>query len=283
MAVRIAAVDDKGGVGRTEIIRLLAERCAQLGLNVLCIDMDYQAILSRRMGVQMHGKDSELPNTSDLMQQGVRRGQAAEIIVPCRWQTPWAKNISLMPAHRALWDIEEAGTGKGNPTGRLDRSLEGVDDRFHVTFLDTRPDMGKASQSVWATSDYLLGVTPADTDGAEGLIRLFVEAFSLAEDLGNPDLQAAGVVLNNYSPDSEQVGQARSLQKVLNSDAFLNPIPIFEDAVPRRAYIKKSANRGVPLETYLSGNTLEQKNRREDAAKFIVPLTNKILEVTGVK
>lgn len=282
MAVRIGVVADKGGVGRTDLVRMLAEQYARLGLSVLSVDMDYQAILSRRLGIKMYGADKDLPSTSLLMQPDVRSGQAAELRIPCRWATESAQRISVIPASRELWEIEEMPS-RGNPTGRLERSLEGADDEDHVTLFDTRPDMGKASQSVWATCDFLLGVTPANTDGAEGLLRLLVEALAYAADLGNPKLKIAGVVLNEYNPRAKwNVSNMDKLRRGLSSSAFPNEIPILDKTIPRRTYIEQSANDGVPLEVQLAGNTLDAEKKREEVNAFLKPLAKQILEVTNV-
>jgi cellulose biosynthesis protein BcsQ len=279
MAVRIAVVADKGGVGRTDLVRLLAETFASQGLSVICGDMDYQAILSRRMGYDMYGHDSDLPSTFDLMQHDVQRGHASKVLTPCRWDTPWADRIQLLPATGQLWDIEQ-NPGKGNPTGRLVRAMDGVDDDAHVSLWDTRPDMGTNSQAVWALVDYLIGITPADRDGSEGMLRLLSYALDYAPDLDNEELKVAGVVLNEFSPRAQE--QQRDHDQLQNGLAqFAPPIPIFERTLPVRTYIRYSASNGMPLETYLS-RTSKDREKLKEARAFMNPLAAEIREKIDV-
>lgn len=279
MAVRIGVVADKGGVGRTDLVRLLAETFASAGMGVICVDMDYQAILSRRMGYDMHGADSHLPSTAALMRHDVTSGQGKDVLTPCRWTTSWAENIQLLPSTGALWEVEE-NPGRGSPTGRLVRAMTGVDDSAHVTLFDTRPDMGIASQAVWAVSDYLVGITPADRDGSEGILRMLAHALTYAPDLGNADLRVAGVLLNEYSARSaEQHEDADRLREGLAT--FPRPIPVFETALPLRTYIRYSASRGLPLETYLGGTSQKDRTKLAESRSFMEPIAQHILEATN--
>lgn len=276
MAVRIGIVADKGGVGRTDLVRLLAETFAAGGLRVICADMDYQAILSRRMGYDMYGEDRELPSTAELMQHDVVTGQAKDVLTPCRWETSWAENIQLLPATGELWKVEEY-SGKGNPTGRLVRAMTAVDDDVHYTLFDTRPDMGVSSQAVWAVCDYLVGITPADRDGSEGMLRILAHALTYAPDLGNEDLQVAGVLLNEFNPRSrEQHEDADRLREGLAT--FPRPIPVFPTALPLRTYIRYTASQGIPLETYLGGTSQEAQRKLGEAKSFMEPIAQHIME-----
>lgn len=280
MAIRLAVVADKGGVGRTDLVRLLAETFARMGLSVICGDMDYQAILSRRMGYDMYGEDADLPSTADLMQHDVTKGYAAKVLTPCRWTTPWADQIRLLPATQRLWDLEE-NPGKGNPTGRLVRAMDGVDDDVHISLWDTRPDMGISSQAVWALADYLIGITPADRDGSEGMLRILSNALAYAPDLGNDELKVAGVLLNEYSDRAqEQRRDHEGLRQGLSM--FDPPIHLFEETLPSRTYIRYSASNGVPLEQYLGKGALRDQNKLNEARGFLDPVAVKIREIIGV-
>lgn len=281
MAVRIGIVADKGGVGRTDLVRLLAETFAANGLRVICADMDYQAILSRRMGYDMHGEDRDLPSTADLMRHDVVSGQAKKVLAPCRWDTSWAENIGLLPATGALWEVEE-NPGKGNPTGRLVRAMTGVDDDVHFTLFDTRPDMGVSSQAVWAVSDYLVGITPADRDGSEGMLRILAHALAYAPDLNNPDLQVAGVLLNEFNPRSrEQHEDADRLREGLAT--FAPPIPVFKTALPMRTYIRYTASQGIPLAAYLGGGSKEAQHKAGESEQFMAQIAQNIMEACNAQ
>ncbi len=255
---------------------MLAEALARLGAKVLCVDMDYHAILSRRLGYDMYGADSGLRSTSDLMQHGCPEGMARDLIQDCRWDHPWAENIKLIPASRALSDIE-SNPGMGNVAGRLHRALAGADDDFHVTLCDTRPDMGKNTQAVWAACNFLLGITPPLRDGAEGLLRLLIEALSYAADLQNPDLRVAGVVLNEfYDRSKEQATTRDALAQALAS--FNPPIEILDPPIPRRTYIEYAGHKGIPL----IEEARRDPDKLEEIDRFLLPLAKTILEVTGV-
>ncbi|MEV4649023.1 ParA family protein [Saccharopolyspora sp. NPDC049357] len=274
MARRAAAVNDKGGVGRTLLIRLFAEYLARWhDLNVLMVDLDHQAILSRRVGFDMWGRDAELPNAAGLFDRRIQAGDAADFIHPIRWdheRFPWAARIHIIPGHEALQDVEE--DGHGNPSGRVRRALDGADDGYDVTLFDTRPDFGKRSQAAWAASHDLFGVTEPWRDEMEGVARLLQRVLDFRDDLDNKELDIAGIIINEFNNPSEHIrNNIAKLERAATAQRVWTDCPL-----PNRRFITEQMSTGEPF----AAMTNVKNTAAIDAA--VEPLIKKFLEVTGV-
>lgn len=284
MAFRIAVVNDKGGVGRTLLVRILAEYLARQDFNVLVVDLDHQAIVSRRLGYDMHNVDRELPNAYGMFPRTVAKGAAAELISPIRWDEqiyPWAQRIHLIPGHEDLVNVEFDNSG--NPTGRVRRALGNVDEEhYDFTLFDTRPDMGKLSQAAWAASDVLLGVCAAWRDEMEGMTRVLRRVLDYREDLGNADLTVGGIVLNEYDPRSRHMRENVELLEdvshlVLDPETAGREQYVWNDCpLPNLRAITAHMSEGQPLAAISETRT---RVRIDDA---IAPIVGKVLEVAGV-
>lgn len=280
MARRAAIVNDKGGVGRSLLVRILAEFLArEFDLNILIVDLDHQAIIARRLGFDMWGRDYDLPNSASLFDRKVQAGDAAGLIHPIRWDAeryPWAARIHIIPGHESLQAVES--DGEGNPTGRVRRALRGVDDAYDYTFFDTRPDFGKRSQAAWAASDDLFGITAPWRDEMEGVARLLQRVLDYREDLGNPNLDIAGIVLNEFQQPSEHIRKnVAKLERAANTDESAPSRVWIDQPLPNRRFITESMSTGTPLSAITKIDQIEALNAA------VMPLCRKFLEVTGVR
>ena len=274
MAHRVAIVNDKGGVGRTLLVRMWSEFLARYhDLNVLVVDLDHQAIAARRFGLDMWGKDSQSPNAFNLFDPKVQAGQAAELIQPIRWDQeryPWAARIHIIPGHEDLQHVE--AYSDGNPTGRVRRALQGVDDAYDVVLFDTRPDFGKRSQAAWAAADALFGITPPWRDEMEGIARLLQRVLDFREDLGNPELDIYGIVINEYNNPSEHIRRNLAKLERASSGRVWDSCPI-----PNRRFITECMSEGRPLSSITNSAHIAALDA------VVKPLCNKFLEATHVR
>lgn len=183
----IAALSLKGGVGKTSVVLGLAGSAAERGLRVLVVDLDPQANATASLD-PVHTPLT----TSDVLFDG-REGIAAEAVVSSGWDS----NIALLPSERAL---EHRATPDGPESSlRLRKTLTGVTDRFDLVLIDCPPSLGELTRNaLYAATDALVVTEPSffAVHGAEQAL----EAVSIVQGHGNPDLRPIGIVANRVRP-----------------------------------------------------------------------------------
>lgn len=204
--MRLSVANHKGGAGKSAVTSGLAEALAARGRRVLCIDLDPQANLSRRLGYG-GGALARLVTVSEVVKAD-EVGCAEQAIATCLWSLPLAECIDLIPSRFDLENrIPEAGQLGAHL--RLARGLVGVTEEYDVVFLDCPPSLGHLTQLAFAASDAVLVPVRPEYDYAAGATR--VREF-LTEHIHNltvpagqlrrpgprprPGLAIAGVIIN---------------------------------------------------------------------------------------
>ncbi|WP_200333784.1 ParA family protein [Thiocystis violacea] len=190
--MRVAAiVQNKGGVGKTTITKILAEYFAREGWRVLAIDLDAQCNLSRRfvcMEYDRSDPDGVLPPTHPDFDekensQWSGRSSSADIYFdgecypyPTSWET-----LLALPGHGPkLRQIElvRADEVRSSVHNRLREflSLGEVQEAFDLVLVDTAPAKGPLTVSaVRAATDLIIPTTlePQPVEGLYGMLQLW--------------------------------------------------------------------------------------------------------------
>lgn len=214
MTHRSANSNNKGGVGKSLLTAQEAAALARRGKRVLCVDMDPQANLTRRLGVEFDPANPIL-TMSEVIKANAD-GVGEEAVVPCGWATPAgeatteAAMIDVLPSRFDLIN-RELEAGMVGATRRLQRSLDGWSDRYDVVLIDTPPNLGPLVQMAFAAVDTVIIPTDAGYDSIEAAIRVsdFVQRHGV--DLGNPVLGVGGVIVNRKRATVEDDYQVRGL------------------------------------------------------------------------
>jgi len=182
----ISIANHKGGVGKTATTHALGAGLAELGQNVLIIDLDPQASLSGACGFS--GSD---PSLADVMGGDKKGTVKLEGIVK-----RVSENLSLAPS-----DLSLAGTDRGlyQRLGRenvLKRALETVSASFDVCLIDCPPSLSLLTvNALNAAHGVLIPTQPAAAD-MRGL-KMFFNTLDDMSEL-NPDLEIIGVLPTFY-------------------------------------------------------------------------------------
>jgi cellulose biosynthesis protein BcsQ len=249
--VRFSIANHKGGAGKSTVTACLAEALAARGCRVLCIDLDPQANLSRRLG---YGGDalaglvtvSEVIKTDEI-------GCAAQAITPCRWGSPLAQAIDLIPSRFDLENrISEAGQLGAHL--RLARGLAGVTNDYDVVFIDCPPSLGHLVQLGFAASDAVLVPVRPEYDYVAGATRvrefLTEHARHLALPPGplrrpgprpRPGLAIGGVMINEQDRRRGLHTWHRDSLVELFGDLVWQP------SIPSRSALAEAIDAGEPL------------------------------------
>jgi len=225
MARTVGIANNKGGVGKSQVTVHLADALARAGNTVLVVDLDPQANATRRLGVTIDPAQP-IPTMSEVLKSG-ERGVGEGAVVPCGWvdgtgaPLPSAENIDLLPARFDLIN-RESESGQVGAVRRLKKSLDGWAEDYDVVLIDTPPNLGHLTQMAMAAADAILIPTDPAYDSAEAAIRVRDFATVHAEDLGNPGLYVAGVIITRYRKTLEAEEQIKGLSENFG-DLLWNP------------------------------------------------------------
>lgn len=206
----------KGGVGKSGGVVQTAAALARKGLDVLVVDMDSQANASRMLGAAWN-PDEPTATVSEAIVAN-QRGAASGAAVACGWvddageATAEAQRIDVVPSRFDLTNRENEA-GQVGAVRRLKKALEGWTNDYDYVLIDAPPSLGHLVQMSMAASDAVIIVTQPEYSSAEAAIRTADFVAQHAEDLGNPNLRVAGVLVNMYRGTGEHTSQIEGFRE----------------------------------------------------------------------
>jgi chromosome partitioning protein len=177
MAVTIAVLSQKGGTGKTTMVRTLTDVFRRIGLRTLAVDLDPQGNLSDYLDVDPQAN----PTVADVLGG---RAKAAEAI-----------HGDVIPANLGLAETELVLGGKMGRELTLRRALREVEDDYDVVLIDCPPALGLLTVNALVAADYALLSAEAQYFALQG-VQQALEVIDTARENVNPDLEWLGVVLN---------------------------------------------------------------------------------------
>ena len=177
MGVTIAVLSQKGGTGKTTMVRTLADVFRRVGLEVLTVDLDPQGNLSDYFDVDPEAT----PSIGDVL---AGRAEATAAI-----------HGDVIPANLSLAEAELLLAGKMGRELTLKRALKPIKDRYDVILLDCPPSLGLLTVNALVAADQALLTTEAQYFALQG-VEQALEVIELARDGLNPELGWLGVVFN---------------------------------------------------------------------------------------
>lgn len=177
MAVTIAVLSQKGGTGKTTMVRTLTDVFRRVGLSTLAVDLDPQGNLSDYLDVDPDAS----PTVGDVLSG---RARAADAV-----------HGGIIPANLGLAESELAMSGKMGRELTLRRALREVEGGYDVVLIDCPPALGLLTVNALVAADYALLSAEAQYFAMQG-VEQALEVIELARENLNPDLEWLGVVLN---------------------------------------------------------------------------------------
>jgi chromosome partitioning protein len=179
MATTIAVLSQKGGTGKTTIVRTLAEIMRRIDLPTLTIDLDPQGNLSDYFDVPPEAQ----PTIAEVL--GGRATIAEAIYEPAQ----------TIPANLSLAEAELALAGKIGRELTLRRALAKTPERYKLILIDCPPALGLLTVNALAGADYALITAEAQYFALQG-VEQALAVIELARENLHPDLALLGILLN---------------------------------------------------------------------------------------
>ncbi len=209
-----AVANQKGGVGKTTLVLLLAGSLGAAGRQVLVVDADPQGNATDTLAPDFDAEAQ--PSVYDAMEAG-GEGAAAGAIIPTLWP-----GVDLLPG-----DIQLARTNSVRARGveqQLRKALAGVTGPYAVVLIDCPPSLGPVADAAMVAADALLVVTEPTKDALNGVRLLLDSAEAIREDYRD-DLALCGVVINRLGRNSSRALRAEQVRESFGAQVFEPPLP----------------------------------------------------------
>ena len=235
----ITIANQKGGVGKTTSVVNLASAYSLLGLNVLVVDLDYQANTSSLLGVKKKAAESD-NNVTFAIKNKVT--DIDDVIIKTKF-----KNIDCLSATKPLGEIPEQYLGKASQFQLLHPFLFSKSiNKYELVIIDTHPSCDVLFQSALAASDYYLIPIFPEEDSIEGLGDQLEKAEEVRE-YQNPMLMFLGCFVSCFKKENTT---HRKFDQQLNDVSEGGKFKVFKTRIPSSTSVAAAATEKKPLHHY---------------------------------
>jgi len=183
--ITFAAINEKGGSGRTTVFTNLAAGLAARGRRVLLVDADEQGHATIACGFE------KFAGLYDLM---VRRRPWSEVY--CAVDPAWYGSGGLSNLYVAGSNVETRSIALNiTDAWTLAARLREVADQFEFCLIDTSPTPSLLHSTIYLAADYIICPTELEVLGLDGLHES-VKRVQAARAVHGADLRLAGVIPN---------------------------------------------------------------------------------------
>jgi chromosome partitioning protein len=265
MAETIAVLSQKGGTGKTTLVRSLTDVFTRLGVDTLAVDADPQGNLSDYFDTDA---DAE-PTLSDVLQAKVRAAEAV--------------HGQVIPANLTLAEAELALAGRIGREVTLRSALMDLKRNRELILIDCPPTLGLLTVNALVAADHAILSTEAQYFSLQG-VEQAMEVVALARDSLNPQLELLGVVLNIANMRTKHARQTLEALRERFGDK------VFRTVIRQSIAYAESAERAVPILDYrpdrgvdylsLAGEILRRLSRH-DLLESLDELSTEVLPAGG--
>ena len=232
MALVLAIVNQKGGVGKTTTTVNLGAGLAAKGKKVLLVDVDPQGNATSGLGFD---KRSLEKTTYDAI---INEEPIANIILPTG-----RNKYSICPANIQLAGAEVELVNAMSREGYLKRALTSVRSDYDFILLDCPPSLGLLTVNSLTAADGVIVPIQSEFYALEGVTQL-METINIVHKHLNPGLEVFGVVITMFDSRTQLSGQVAAEVKKYFGDRM------FRTMIPRNVRLSEAPSHGKWIGEY---------------------------------
>jgi chromosome partitioning protein len=201
--------NNKGGVGKTTSTRQFALRMAEIGLQVLLVDMDPQHNLTEDL-IKGHERDLARPSveSANLAEYFAGTRSLAELVHPTTIEGRPIPNVYLIPSHPALSLLDTGGAGRPSVEMGFARdlcALASAPNRvtgkpFDWVLIDTPPAISLFTRSALCAADYVIAPARSRPSSVTGTLNM-VDTLDTMNALKHVPAVLLGCLLTHWQED----------------------------------------------------------------------------------
>lgn len=246
--VKIAVLNQKGGVGKTTSVINVASYLGKSGKQVTVVDFDPQGNATSGLGID---KESLSSTIYDIV---INDSSLTDALIETRFE-----NISLLPTNQQLAGAEVELASADSREQKLNEAL-----KDHVTdfvLIDCPPSLGLLTINALVAADYVLIPVQSEYYALEGLSQL-ITVIQRVRETFNQNLKILGIVLTMADSRTSLADQVEVEVRKHFEDL------VFKTVIPRNVRLAEAPSHGKPI---------SEHDRWSKGAKAYKNLTKEIL------